>query len=509
MLERNADTPDVRRIEFRIGVNLGDVIVQDDDVYGDGVNVAARLEGLAAPGGIVVSGKVHDEVQDKVDLSFTDLGPQDVKNIARPVPAFAARLQTQTSTADAEALPLPDKPSIAVLPFANMSGDPEQEYFADGITEDIITAFSHFHWFFVIARNSSFSYKGTSPDIREVARDLGVRYVLEGSVRKAGSRVRVTAQLIDAATGHHIWADRYDRDLHDIFAVQDEITEAITAAVAPTFASAEAQRAEHKAPENFDAWDYTIRGNWHFWRQNREDNAEAKRLFEAAIVLDPKSSIALSGLTLACVNEVAYRWSDDIPASRARAIEAAEQAIAADEHDAWAHVALSRASTFVDRHDVAFRAVQRAVELNPNLPFAEALLACGYAWRGDYDEAQQHADRAARLSPRDPANVWWLFPRVIAAFVAAKYDEQVSWAKKATEAAPEFPGGWSHLAVGEAYLGHMAEARAAVQQLLRVAPKTSVTQYGAILPALRPQDKGAHARRPPQSRSSGVTRCGS
>jgi TolB-like protein len=384
---------------------------------------------------------------------------------------------------------LPDKPSIAVLAFENMSGDPEQEYFADGIAEDIITALSRFHWFFVIARNSSFSYKGTSPNIRDVARDLGVRYVLEGSVRKAASRVRVTAQLIEASTGHHVWADRYDRDLEDIFAVQDEITEAITAAVAPTFAAAEAQRAEHKAPESFDAWDYAIRGNWHFWRLSLEDNVEAKRLFEAAIALDPKSSLALCGLTLACVYDVVFFGdADDQPASLTRAIETAEQAISADEHDAWAHVALSYANTFNGRHDIAFSAIQRAVDLNPNLPFAEALLAQRYAWNGDYDAAHSHADTAARLSPRDPANVWWLFPRVIAAFVVEKYDEQVSWAKKATEAAPGFPGGWAHLAVGEAYLGHIENARAAMRQMLRVAPRATVKLYGTAIPARRPED---------------------
>ena len=489
MAERNGKEPDDRRIVFRIGVNLGDVIIEGDDIHGDGVNVAARLEALADPGGVVISDKVQSEIRTKLDIGFDDLGPQEVKNIAEPVPAYRVRLQGDAAVGSkGSPPPLPDKPSIAVLPFENMSGDAEQEYFADGIAEDIITALSRFHWFFVIARNSSFSYKGTSPDIREVARDLGVQYVLEGSVRKAGSRVRVTAQLIDAATGRHIWADRFDRELEDIFAVQDEITESITAAVAPAFASVEAQRAEHKAPESLDAWDYAIRGNWHFWRKSREDNAEAKRLFEAAIALDPKSSIALCGLTIACAHDVMWGWSDDIPVSRARAIEAAEQAIAADEHDAWAHVALSFASSLRGRHEVAFRAVQRAIDLNPNLPFAEALLAQRYGWNGEYDEAMLHADRAARLSPRDPANVWLLFPRVLAAFVAEKYDEQVAWARKATEAAPDFPGGWAHLALGEAYLGRLEEARAAIGQLLSVAPRATVKGYAAALPARRPED---------------------
>jgi adenylate cyclase len=311
LAERNNVLSEEERIQLRIGISLGDVIVEGSDLYGNGVNVAARMEGLAEPGGICISANVHEHVRSGTEFSFDDLGAQEVKNIAEPVRAYTVRIGLSKPTKSAEPLPLPDKPSIAVLPFQNMSGDPEQEYFSDGIAEDIITALSRFGWFFVIARNSSFSYKGTSPDVRRIAHELGVQYVLEGSVRKAANRVRITAQLIDAISGHHIWAERYDRELDDIFAVQDEITKEIAGTVAPSFVSAEARRVERKAPEHFDAWDYAIRGNWHLWHFSPAGVAEAKQLFAKAIELDPNSSIALCGTAFALQNDVFFGRTDD------------------------------------------------------------------------------------------------------------------------------------------------------------------------------------------------------
>jgi len=266
LTRRNEDVSEGHWIELRVGINLGDIIVDGDDIYGDGVNVAARLETLCDTGEVYVSAAVHDQVEGKIEAAFEDLGEHTVKNIDKPIRVYRVSDQTgapvKSTTAEGadEPLPLPNKPSIAVLAFENMSGDPEQEYFADGIAEDIITALSRFSWFFVIARNSSFSYKGEAVDMQRVARELGVKYVLEGSVRKAANRVRITAQLIDATTGNHIWAERFDRELEDIFAAQDEITSAIAGTVAPSFVSAEARRIERKAPENFDAWDFAIRG---------------------------------------------------------------------------------------------------------------------------------------------------------------------------------------------------------------------------------------------------------
>ncbi len=288
MAERNTDVPPDRRIELRMGINLGDIIKDGRDIYGDGVNVAARLEGLAEPGGICVSRVVRDQVRDRLAFAFEDMGEQQVKNIARPVRVHRIKLFEEEGSpavrpshqATATPLAVPDKPSVAVLPFTNMSGDPEQEYLADGIAEDVITALSRYPSLFVIARNSCFTYKGRAVDVKQVGRDLGVRYVLEGSVRKAGNRIRVTAQLVEAQTGNHVWAERYDRDLVDIFAVQDEITEAATIAVAPAVADAERQRAMRKAPESLDVWAAYQRGLWHLSKATPDDDAIAEDLFQ-------------------------------------------------------------------------------------------------------------------------------------------------------------------------------------------------------------------------------------
>src|SRR5215813_8779894 len=304
MAERNAEVPAERRIELRMGINVGDIIIDEGDIYGDGVNVAARLEGLAEPGSICVSRVVRDQVRDKLDFSFDDKGEQQVKNIARPVRVYsiaarASKQQTGQPSMPQPSPPLPDKPSIAVLPFQNLSGDPDQEYFADGIVEDIITALSRNRAFFVISRNTTFTYKGPAVDVGKVARQLGVRYVLEGSVRRAGSRVRITAQLIDAMSGRHLWADRYDRELADVFAVQDEIARTITGELAPGIIAAEMQQAQRKDASQLDAWDRTMRAHWHIRRFTREDMAEARCLLDEAIDLDPLNVVALSDLSFA------------------------------------------------------------------------------------------------------------------------------------------------------------------------------------------------------------------
>jgi len=307
MIDREPNVLEERWIRFRVGVNLGDVIVEEHDIFGDGVNVAARLEALAEPGGVLISNTVHDHVRDRLPFAFEDLGEHQVKNIARPVRVYrvgpTAPIE-QLSPASPPPLPLPDKPSIAVLPFANLSGDPEQEYFADGMVEEIITALSRIRWLFVIARNSSFTYKGRAVDVKVVGRDLGVRYALEGSVRKAGNRIRVTAQLVEAETGNHIWAERYDRDLADIFAVQDEITEAVTIAVAPAIGDAELRRAIRKPPESLDAWAAYQRGWWHFFKVTPEDNILAQQFFQQAIDIDATFAGGYRGLAAACTQTV-------------------------------------------------------------------------------------------------------------------------------------------------------------------------------------------------------------
>ncbi len=480
MADRNKDVPDEKRIMLRVGVNLGDVIVEDDDIHGDGVNVAARLEGLSDPGGVCISGPVYDQVKNKVELEFADLGPREVKNIAEPVRVYSVAVRSQTPAAT---LQLPEKPSIAVLPFENMSGDVEQEYFADGIAEDIITALSRFQWFFVIARNSSFSYKGTSPDIRQVARELGVRYVLEGSVRRGGNRVRITGQLIEAETGHHVWAESYDRDLQDLFAVQDEITGAITAAVAPEFISAEARRIERKPPENFDAWDCAIRGNWHLWNFSKTNIVEAIRLFHSAIDMDPNSCMALSGLGAALRIQAINGWSEDSRNTIAEALRFAQRAIAADHHDAWGHAVLGFVSTLARQNDNAIRGAARALELNPNLAFAEGVLALTYGFMGDHKKAIAHHDRAKRLSPRDQATAWWDLGRVWASFAVGDLVDALEWATRISEAMPEFPPGWRFTASINAHLGRLEQAGAAVSRLLEIMPNDNLQFVRSIVPA--------------------------
>src|SRR5580692_7339997 len=302
MADRNADVSPDRRIEFRMGINLGDIIKDGRDIYGDGVNVAARLEALAEPGGICVSRVVRDQVRDKLAFSFEDAGEQRVKNIARPLRVYHVRpgqLADEEMSAAQPPLALPDKPSLAVLPFTNMSGDPEQEFVSDGIAEDVISALSHYPSLFVIARNSTFTYKGRAVDVKQVGREFGVRYVLEGGVRKAGNRIRVTAQLIEAETGNHVWANRYDRDLADIFAVQDEITHALTTALTPAIADAELRRAIRKPPESLDAWAAYPRGLWHLSKANSEDDTIAQNFFRQATDLDPTFAPGYSALALA------------------------------------------------------------------------------------------------------------------------------------------------------------------------------------------------------------------
>ena len=466
LADRNAGQSENRQISFRIGINIGDIIIDGDDIFGDGVNVAARLEGEAAPGGICVSSDAYRQVVGKIDCAFEDLGELTLKNIASPVRAYKVLLH-EGRASDWDAPKLPDKPSIAVLPFENMSGDPEQEYFADGIAEDIITGLSRFHWFFVIARNSSFTYKGSAVDVKQVARELGVQYVLEGSVRKGGNRVRITAQLIDALSGRHVWAERYDRDLDDIFAVQDEISEAITTTVAPAFVSAEAQRAERKPPESFDAWDYCMRGNWYLSRRGKDDLAQATQMFEQAIKQDASSTMALGGLAFALGWTINNGWFDDLDETRSRALAAAQRAVDLDENDAWAHAVLGFVNFFAKRLDASLVACHRALRLNPNLAVAEAMLGFAYSWKGEYDHAAEHAEKAVRLSPRDTYSLG-SFSYAVAEFGAGHYEQAADWARKVTEDTPDVPAGWRYLAASLAHMKKLDEAKLAAERLRKM-----------------------------------------
>ncbi len=485
--EREPNLTDDRRIRLRIGINLGDIIVEGPDIYGDGVNVAARLEALAEPGGVYMSEVVRQSIGSMLDLNLEDLGEHQVKNIARAVHVFRVRFATdeagpkQPGPGAEERLAIPHKPSIAVLPFSNMSGDPDQEFFSDGITEDIITALSKIRWFFVIARNTTFSYKGQPVDVKQVAEELGVRYVLEGSVRKAGTRVRLTAQLIDAATGNHVWAERYDRDLSDIFALQDEMTQTIVGAIEPELGSVERERARRKPPESLDAWSCYQRGLWHLFRFTKVDNDEAEGLFQRAAELDPGFSGAFMGLATVGYWNVLFGHAESPEETLANAFTAARTAVSLDDKDAMAHWALGRVYTQMGESEAAFAELEKALAINPS--FAHAYFSLGWAqilaWR--MEEAIPHIDQALRLNPHDPSLWTFLIGRAIALLLLHRYAEAVEGARHALR---QPTANFLTLATLVSALGHLGEiddAHVALEQLYRLRPDFSRTLVARLI----------------------------
>jgi adenylate cyclase len=486
--DRNSEYPKHRRMEFRIGINLGDVIEEEDAIYGDGVNVAARLEGLAEGGGICVSGSAYDQIEDKVPFPFEYLGEQTIKNIVKPVRVYRILMEQETVPQPNIGIQLQDKPSIAVLPFVNMSDDSGQEYFADGITEDIITALSKFRWFFVIARNTTFTYKGKIVDIKQVARDLGVRYLLEGSVRKAGNRLRVTAQLIDGSNDRHVWADRYDRDLEDIFAVQDEITQSIVTSVGPEFLSAEMKRAQRKDARNLDAWDYVMRASSCHSRFTKEDAAEAQRLLQKATESDPMCAEAFCLLAFTFLMQVQFGWSEAVDQSTQRAWQAAQSAVTIDDRDAWAHTALGMVDLISKRYDNAVRRLERAIDLNPNLANAYGGLGQALALAGEYDPAVKQIDKAIRLSPRDPFMVYWFGHLGLAAFMNERYEDACEWGLKTIQENPRFPGGHRLLAASYGQLGRIEEAATELEEVFRLMPRMTADDVRKQVPFKKPDD---------------------
>jgi TolB-like protein len=493
------ERPAERRMRFRIGVHLGEIIEKaDGTVYGDGVNVAARIQGLAEPGGVALSDEAHSLVRDRLPLDWRDAGEHTVKNIARPVriwrwspgpaPAAAPAATPVPPAEGPRALPLPDKPSIAVLAFQNMSGDPEQEYFSDGITEDIITNLSKYRGFFVIARNSSFTYKGQAVDVTRVGRELGVRYVLEGSVRKAGRRVRVTAQLIDAASGSHLWAEKYDRDLTDLFAMQDEITREIVGSLAPQMLDTEMQRARRKDPQALDAWELAIRAQWHLARLTREDNAEALRLATESTRLNPGATAGLNIAAFAHIYQAVYGWSASPGQSFVAAHEAARRAVAIDARDEVAQTALGSTEVFMGQHDSAVARLREAVELNPNFTWAHGNLGLALAFAGKAEEAVGPFNEAVRLSPRDPFCFLWLYLLGFATFLAGRYGEALEHAERSVRLNPNIPGPYRLRAACLSELGRIEEARAALAEFLRLVPGATIASMRAQLPLKNPDD---------------------
>jgi TolB-like protein len=479
--DRNADVTANNRIEFRVGVNLGDIIIDGDDIYGDGVNVAARLEGIAEANGVCVSAVVHEQVRDKLDLVFEDLGERRLKNIARPVHVFriAAPAVGPPTQPARLALALPDKPSVAVLPFTNMSGDPEQDYFADGMVDDIITALSHFKALFVIARNSSFTYSGRAVDVKQVGRELGVRYVLEGSVRKAANRVRITGQLIDTATGAHLWAERIDGGLGDIFDLQDQVTESIVGAIAPAMEKAEIERAKRKATESLDAYDRYLRGLARLYQfASRQALDEALRLFNNAIDLDPEFASAYGRAAFCYAHAKTNGWTSNTANEIAEVMRLAQRAVELGKDDAIALAASGWAFAYVVRDLGAGAAlIDRALALNTNL--AEAWFCGGWVktWLGEPKLAIERFARAMRLSPLGP----WVTPMqsgtAHAHFMLGHYDEASSWAAAALQDNPDFSSALRIAAMSNAMAGRPEQARKAVARLRQLNPALRVSTY--------------------------------
>jgi adenylate cyclase len=500
MVERNAGREPGKRIEFRIGVNVGDIIIDGDDIFGDGVNIAARLEGLAEPGGICISGRVCEDVRGKLNLAFDDMGEQQLKNIAWPVHVYKAKLDGEPSAAR-PTLTLPDKPSIAVLPFQNMSGDPEQEYFADGVVEEIITALSRFPNLFVIARNSSFTYKGRAIDVKQVGRELGVRYVLEGSVRRAGSRVRITGQLIDTATGAHLWADRIEGALEDTFDLQDRVTTSVVGAIAPKLERAEIERAARKPTERLAAYDYFLRGMAIVHRLTEAGDSdsrgsidagnEATRLFYKAIDLDPAFSSAY-GMAAWCYHWRAVNgWMADRVQETAETARLARRAAELGKDDA---VALCRSgqalARVVGNLEAGAVLIDRALALNPNLVAAWYSSGWVRVYLGEADTAIEHFARAMRLSPFDPLTGSMLTGTAHAHFFAGRYRDAAAWVEKALRELPNFMAAVRIAPAAHALAGNMAEAERAATHLRQLDPTLCVSNITDRWPWLlrRPEE---------------------
>jgi TolB-like protein/class 3 adenylate cyclase/Tfp pilus assembly protein PilF len=505
MIARNAAAPAERRIEFRMGINVGDIIIEDGDIFGDGVNIAARLEALAEPGGICLSAAAHEQVRDRLDIAFDDLGEQQVKNIARPVRVFrvtlthpaaiapgstlsriageGGELQRREAGEGKPALALPDKPSLAVLPFQNMSGDSEQEYFADGMVEEITTAIARLPWLFVIARNSAFTYKGKAVDVKQVARELGVRYVLEGSVRKAGNRVRITGQLVDATTGAHIWADRFDGTVDDIFGLQDQVASNVAGAIEPKLRQSEIERASRKPTENLTAYDLYLRALAQSYRYTEEGLAEAVALARKALAIDPAYAPAAALVGSCRWMQVVQRWevSDDDVADCIRLARQALQVARDDADTLWQ----AGYTLFVLGGETATAAafIDRALALNPNAANGWMVKGWVHALQNQPEAAIEACNRARRLSPFDPLGFLSAAALAAAHLAARRFDQSIEWADRALHDRPGNVVALRIKVVACAQFGRLDEARAELARLLTIYPGMTITGWRTNLPA--------------------------
>jgi adenylate cyclase len=476
----NKDSPENRRMEFRIGINLGDVIEEENRIYGDGVNIAARVEGLASAGGISISGTVYEHVKNKLPLEYEYLGEQTFKNIPEPIRLY--RIPTKPSDASPEEAGepnFPDQPSIAVLPFVNISGDPEQEYFSDGISEDLITDLSKISGLFVIARNSVFTYKGKSVKVQEVSNDLRVKYVLEGSVRKVANRVRITAQLVDATTGGHLWAERYDRDLKDIFAVQDEVTKNIVSALAVKLTRDEVDQLTRRYTKNVEAYEYALRGLEYHCMYTRESNAYAQEMLLKAIELDPEYSLAYSRLALTYLHEYTQGWTQDIK-SMERAFKLAQKAIAMDDSLPEAHRILGDIYLYRKDLERARKEREKAIALDPNYSDGLAGLGEVLIWAGEHNKGIALVKKAMILNPYHHA--WYFYILGVAYNLQERYEDAIEILERGLIRNPDFIG--THLALAALYggTGRKERCQTEVKEILRISPGFSLKLIKEMIP---------------------------
>ena len=497
MTARDNDVSEDRRIRYRIGINLGDIVIDGDDILGDGVNVAARLEALAKPDGICISGAVYDQLAGKVDMAFEDAGVQSVKNAPRPVRVWQwqADQSSQSVQSIEKPLALPDKPSIAVLPFENMSGDPEQEFFADGVAEDVITALSRFRSLFVIARNSSFSYKGTSTDVRQVARDLGVRYVLEGSVRRQANQMRITAQLIEGETGRHLWAERYNRELKDIFSVQDEVTDEIVIAIAPEIDDIERYRALRRHPDSLDAWDLYQRGLAAYYETTRDGLDAAIRQFDKVNVLDPSFAPAFAMAADSRVRVVfdVYDLVDSELLLK-QAQEKSRLGLATDGRDPTCLWADARVQSLLGQDDIAISRAEDAVSLNPNSAIGQYALGFVLGRGGRPEDALSRIDAAIRLSPRDAFLGGFLAFGSKMLFDSGRYEEALDRARYASHTPNPRWISFQVVVAALIELGRQEEAALALCDLIGHAPTSRLSSIDQRLSWGFPTQSDANRR---------------
>lgn len=483
MAEQNTAVPPELRIEFRIGIHVGDIIIDDNDIFGDGVNIAARLEGLAEPGGVCVSDDAHRQIRGKVDVAFDDIGEQTLKNIVEPMRAWHIRTAGEAAAAirssaiQVQDLALPDKPSIVVLPFDNMSAEPGQDYLADGIVEAITAALSCIRSFFVIARSSAFTYKGRATNARDVGKELGVAYLLEGSVQKAGNRLRIIVQLIETEAGANVWSSRFDGAIDDFFDLEDRITEQVAGALQPSIRIAEIERSRRKRPQDLGSYDYTMRAMPHVWALEKEESAKALELLEKALAIDPEYPLALSLAGWCHAQRSVYNWADDIAASQAMARSLAERAAEMSGDDPVILAVLGAVHTFVHNHGTARVLLERAVALDPNAAWAWSRLG----WLENYADQPQKAivnfERALRLSPIDPMNFNNYVGMGSAHEVAQEYDKAAALYRRALEERPNAVWIYRNLASSLSGAGRVEEAKQAFAEMLHSYPDLTVSKY--------------------------------